>query len=74
VTPTHTLRDLDIWIERHTDNERHKQTERHTDPIERTVGQWIVGILLWGAGFAASFLVPWGFVRVLVWITEGFKK
>ena len=43
-------------------------------PIERTVGQWIVGILLWVAGFAASFLVPWGFVRVLVGITEGFKK
>ena len=43
-------------------------------PIERTVGQWIIGILLWEAGFTASFLVPWGFVRALVWITERFKK
>jgi len=37
VTPTHTLRDLDIWIERHTDNERHKQTERHTERLTLNV-------------------------------------
>ena len=41
---------------------------------EVTLEEWGFGLQIIGAGYLVCFFVPWGIVRGIAWVIEGFKS